>query len=38
MSAEDTRGRRGLVYGLAAYACWGIVPLFWPLVAQATAL
>jgi chloramphenicol-sensitive protein RarD len=38
VSAEDTRGRRGLVYGLAAYACWGIVPLFWPLVAQATAL
>jgi chloramphenicol-sensitive protein RarD len=38
VSAEDTRGRRGLVYGLAAYVCWGAVPLFWPLVARATAL
>jgi chloramphenicol-sensitive protein RarD len=39
VSAEErTRGRRGLVYGLAAYVCWGIVPLFWPLVARATAL
>ena len=26
------------MYGLAAYACWGLVPLFWPLVARATAL
>lgn len=36
--AEDARGRRGIVYGLAAYALWGIVPLFWPLVARASAL
>jgi chloramphenicol-sensitive protein RarD len=38
VNAEDPRGRRGLVYGLAAYVCWGVVPLFWPLVARATAL
>jgi chloramphenicol-sensitive protein RarD len=35
---QEARGRRGIVYGLAAYACWGLVPLFWPLVARATAL
>lgn len=35
---DHARGRQGLVYGLAAYACWGLVPLFWPLVARATAL
>lgn len=34
----QTRERRGIVYGLAAYALWGIVPLFWPLVSRATAL
>jgi chloramphenicol-sensitive protein RarD len=30
--------RRGIVYGLAAYTLWGAVPLFWPLVARASAL
>jgi len=35
---HEERGRRGIIYGLAAYACWGLVPLFWPLVARATAL
>ena len=25
-------------YGLAAYALWGAVPLFWPLVSRASAL
>jgi len=35
---DDTRYRRGIVYGLAAYALWGAVPLFWPLVKQAGAL
>lgn len=34
----DQRGRRGVVYGLAAYLCWGLVPLFWPLVKRASAL
>jgi chloramphenicol-sensitive protein RarD len=35
---QDARGRRGIIYGLAAYACWGLVPLFWPLVSRASAL
>lgn len=35
---QDSRQRRGIVYGLAAYALWGAVPLFWPLVARASAL
>jgi chloramphenicol-sensitive protein RarD len=30
--------RRGVAYGLAAYALWGAVPLFWPLVGRASAL
>jgi chloramphenicol-sensitive protein RarD len=37
-SEQQTRGRRGIAYGLAAYGLWGIVPMFWPLVAEATAL
>ncbi|HEV2928065.1 MAG TPA: EamA family transporter RarD [Propionibacteriaceae bacterium] len=36
--ADETRLRRGVAYGLAAYALWGAVPLFWPLVARASAL
>lgn len=32
------RSRRGIAYGLAAYGLWGVVPLFWPLVKQASAL
>jgi chloramphenicol-sensitive protein RarD len=35
---SEARGRRGIVYGLAAYVLWGLVPLFWPLVSRATAL
>jgi chloramphenicol-sensitive protein RarD len=34
---QEGRSRRGLVYGVAAYAIWGLVPLFWPLVNQASA-
>lgn len=29
---------RGLVYGVAAYLCWGLAPLYWPLLAPAGAL
>ena len=36
--SDETRYRRGIVYGLAAYALWGAVPLFWPLVKRAGAL
>ncbi|MEV6104627.1 EamA family transporter RarD [Streptomyces sp. NPDC051940] len=34
-SAQQTR--LGLLYGLAAYGSWGIVPLFWPLLKPAGA-
>ena len=27
-----------MLYGLAAYGLWGLVPLFWPLVSRASAL
>ncbi|MER8183035.1 EamA family transporter RarD [Kitasatospora sp. NPDC094015] len=30
-------GRRGLWYGFAAYAMWGLFPLFWPLLEPAGA-
>ncbi|MGL5808911.1 MAG: EamA family transporter RarD [Nocardioides sp.] len=29
--------RQGLVYGLAAYAMWGLLPLYWPLLRPADA-
>lgn len=28
---------RGLLYALAAYGSWGLAPLYWPLLAPATA-
>ena len=37
-STAADRERRGVGYGLAAYGIWGIVPLFWPLVARAAPL
>ncbi len=36
--SKRERERQGLGYGLAAYGLWGAVPLFWPLVARASAL
>jgi chloramphenicol-sensitive protein RarD len=30
--------RRGLVYGFAAYGLWGVVPLFWKLLAHVDPL
>jgi chloramphenicol-sensitive protein RarD len=29
--------RRGLAYGIAAYACWGLFPLYWPLLEPSGA-
>lgn len=29
--------RSGVVYGVGAYAMWGLFPLYWPLVDQASA-
>lgn len=38
MSARPAEGgSRGVVYGVAAYAMWGVFPLFWPLLRPATA-
>ena len=36
MSSDRTQ--RGILYGVGAYTLWGAVPLFWPLVARASAL
>ena len=35
---QETRARKGVLYGLGAYGFWGLVPLFWPLVKRAGAL
>ena len=29
--------RRGLLFGVAAYALWGLFPLYWPLLEPAGA-
>ncbi|MFJ5828830.1 EamA family transporter RarD [Streptomyces sp. NPDC093089] len=34
----DDEGRAGLLYGIGAYAMWGLVPLFWPLLKPAGAV
>jgi chloramphenicol-sensitive protein RarD len=31
-------GRSGYLYGLAAYLCWGLFPLYWKLLRPATPL
>jgi chloramphenicol-sensitive protein RarD len=33
-----TEGRKGLLFGAAAYVMWGLFPLYWPLVRPAGAL
>jgi chloramphenicol-sensitive protein RarD len=30
--------RRGTLYGVLAYLCWGLFPLYWPLLEPANAL
>ncbi|MDN5803777.1 MAG: EamA family transporter RarD [Microlunatus sp.] len=35
--ANATRETTGLSYGLGAYLIWGLVPLYWPLLAAASA-
>nr|BFE85655.1 hypothetical protein GCM10020093_082560 [Planobispora longispora] len=30
--------RRGVLYGIAAYAMWGLFPLYWPLLKPSGAL
>lgn len=29
--------RRGILFGVLAYLCWGLFPLYWPLLEPATA-
>jgi chloramphenicol-sensitive protein RarD len=33
-----TSGRRGLLYGVVAYAMWGLFPLYWPLLEPGGAM
>jgi chloramphenicol-sensitive protein RarD len=33
-----TAHRKGLAYGVSAYLCWGLFPLYWPLLKPAGAL
>ncbi|MFB7517783.1 EamA family transporter RarD [Streptomyces sp. NPDC056144] len=35
---QQDNGRTGLLYGFGAYAVWGLVPLFWPLLKPAGAV
>ncbi|MCM2393881.1 EamA family transporter RarD [Streptomyces albipurpureus] len=34
---QDGEQRAGLLYGISAYAMWGLVPLFWPFLKPAGA-
>lgn len=36
-SSADGR-KRGLIFGIAAYAIWGLFPLYWPLLKPAGAM
>ncbi|CAN5412386.1 EamA family transporter RarD [soil metagenome] len=33
-----SEGRRGVLFGVAAYTLWGLFPLYWPLLKPATPL
>lgn len=37
MAATNTDSKSGLLFGSAAYLCWGFFPLYWPLLNPATA-
>ncbi|MER5890916.1 EamA family transporter RarD [Streptomyces sp. NPDC001941] len=38
MKSSGGEQRAGLLYGVAAYGMWGLVPLFWPLLKPAGAI
>ncbi|MEO3978492.1 EamA family transporter RarD [Streptomyces sp. CAU 1734] len=38
MKSNDGEQRAGLLYGVAAYGLWGLVPLFWPLLKPSGAV
>nr|WP_255669015.1 EamA family transporter RarD [Aeromicrobium duanguangcaii] len=37
VASTNTDSRAGLLYGVAAYLCWGFFPLYWPLLEPASA-
>lgn len=37
MTTRNTDSKAGLLYGVAAYLCWGFFPLYWPLLDPASA-
>ncbi|MET1132801.1 MAG: EamA family transporter RarD [Aeromicrobium sp.] len=38
MATTNTDSKAGLIYGTAAYLCWGFFPLYWPLLDPASAI
>ncbi|WP_231948975.1 EamA family transporter RarD [Aeromicrobium choanae] len=38
MATTNTDSKSGLIYGSAAYLCWGFFPLYWPLLDPASPL
>lgn len=36
MTTDSARMRNGLIFGLSAYACWGILPVFFKLVSHVS--
>lgn len=37
MTTRNADSKAGLIYGVAAYLCWGFFPLYWPLLEPASA-
>jgi len=37
VASTNTDSKAGLLYGVAAYLCWGFFPLYWPLLDPASA-
>jgi chloramphenicol-sensitive protein RarD len=37
-AADVRRSNRGVAYGVGAYVLWGIVPIYWPLLAPAASI
>lgn len=37
-AAQRSGATRGVIYAFSAYALWGLAPLYWPLLAPASAL
>lgn len=37
VTTRNADSKAGLIYGVAAYLCWGFFPLYWPLLDPASA-